>query len=238
MPEQPAIAQLTGLDDTHLVTLSDGHRLQVPVARAFAELQAEARRAGFELAIASSYRSFFRQLAIFNDKVSGLRPVYDDAGQVVLMDRLTAPEQLHAVLRYSALPGGSRHHWGTDLDVYDAAAVSADYALQLSPAEVASGGVFDDLHRWLDERIATGRSSGFFRPYGVDRGGVAPERWHLSYAPLSSSYVNYLTCDALRACWDTLADGAELLLREEIEAHLPQILQRYVAVDPRWCRLP
>ena len=27
---------------------------------------------------------------------------------------------------------------------------------------------------------------GFFRPYTTDRGGVAPEPWHLSYAPVAA----------------------------------------------------
>ena len=48
--------QLTGLDESHLVTLPDGHRLQGAVASAFAALQVDARQAGFELAIASSFR--------------------------------------------------------------------------------------------------------------------------------------------------------------------------------------
>ncbi len=43
--------QLTGQDDTHLITLPDGHRLQPEVASAFAALQADARQAGFELGI-------------------------------------------------------------------------------------------------------------------------------------------------------------------------------------------
>ena len=51
---------------------------------------------------------------------------------------------------FSALPGASRHHWGTDIDVYDANAVSSDYVVQLSLKEVGSGGVFDSLHKWLD----------------------------------------------------------------------------------------
>ena len=38
-------------------------------------------------------------------------------------------------MRWSAIPGSSRHHWGTDLDVYDAAAVTPDYQVQLTPQE-------------------------------------------------------------------------------------------------------
>jgi len=230
------LKQLTGREESHLVQLPCGHRLQEEVARAFSALQADARRDGFDLAIASSYRSFARQLAIWNGKASGARPVLDDLGQPVKMAALPARKQLHAILRYSAIPGTSRHHWGTDLDVYDLAAVPADYAVQLSPQEVAAGGVFDPLHCWLDERMAAGESRGFYRPYASDRGGVAPERWHLSYAPLSTGYATLLTGDLLASCWDCQQVGDQgLLLHEEIAAALPGIMARYIVVPQGWC---
>jgi LAS superfamily LD-carboxypeptidase LdcB len=227
--------QLTGQDEDHLVTLPCGNRLQQEVAFAFAALQADARAAGFELAIASSYRSFARQLAIWNGKARGERMVHDDSGQPIAMSSLAPQQRLHAILRFSAIPGSSRHHWGTDLDVFDAAALPADYRLQLSPQEVAPGGMFDALHRWLDRRMKAGESHGFFRPYAHDRGGVAPERWHLSYAPMAAGCELQLNRECLLACWDDGGDGEELLLRAEIEAELPAILARYVQVAEGWC---
>ena len=235
MVDELKARQLSGIDDSHLVTLDSGHRLQEEVAESFAALQGDARAAGFELAIASSFRSFYRQLHIWNAKASGTRPVHDDCGQSVAMAGLPAREQMHAILRYSAIPGTSRHHWGTDLDVYDAAAIAPDYCLQLSPGEVASGGVFDPLHCWLDERMAAGQSHGFYRPYATDRGGVAPERWHLSYAPLSVDCALLLNCDLLRSCWDLAQADEPLLLRATIESDLQQIMARYVAVGEDWC---
>ena len=230
------LKQLTGQDESHLVQLPCGHRLQEAAAQAFAALQLDARRAGFELAIASSYRSFTRQLAIWNGKASGTRLVHDDRGQPVEMAALSASDQLHAILRYSAIPGTSRHHWGTDLDVYNLAAVPADYAVQLSPQEVAAGGVFDSLHCWLDERMAAGESRGFYRPYASDRGGVAPERWHLSYAPRSTVYAALLTDEVLASCLDCQQAGdGGVLLREEIAAQLADIMARFIAVPDGWC---
>ena len=220
--------QLTGLDDSHLVTLPCGHRLQRVVAEAFGKLQADARRAGFELAIASGFRSFERQLLIFNQKAAGLRPVHDDAGCAVAMAELAPPEQLRAILRFSALPGTSRHHWGTDLDIYDAAAVGADYRVRLEPEEVAPGGVFDAMHCWLDERIAAGKSHGFYRPYAEARGGVAPERWHISYGPLAGDCARQLTRELLVSCWECEPEAAGLLLKEEIERALPEIMKNYI----------
>lgn len=227
--------QLTGLDDSHLVTRPDGHQLQREVAQAFTALQAAAHEAGFTLAIASSFRSFSRQLAIWNGKASGTRPVYDDEGREVPMAQLSTREKLHAILRFSAIPGTSRHHWGTDLDVFDAAAMPPGYQLQLSPQEVAPGGLFDPLHCWLDEQMAAGESHGFYRPYAEDRGGVAAERWHLSYAPLSVECAQRCDGTLLAACWGRAEAGEGLLLQEAIEADLEGILARYVAVPDGWC---
>jgi LAS superfamily LD-carboxypeptidase LdcB len=228
-------AQLTGVDDSHLVTLPDGHRLCPAVAEAFAALQRDAREAGFELAIASSFRSFERQRAIWNAKACGARAVHDDAGCAVDLGRLTPAQRLQAILRFSALPGASRHHWGTDLDVFDAAAVAPGYRVQLSPQEVAEDGVFGPLHRWLDARMAAGESHGFYRPYGEDRGGVAPERWHLSHAPSSLGCAQRVDAQALLACWRRELAPGELLLEEEIARRLPELVARYVTVAPGWC---
>lgn len=227
--------ELVGLDDSRLIELAGGQRLLPPVAAAFTQLQADAAVAGFDLSIASSYRSFWRQLAIFNGKASGERPIHDDEGRAVAAAELSAGEQLAAILRFSALPGTSRHHWGTDLDVFDAAALQGGAQVQLTPQEVAPGGVFDALHCWLDERIAVGDSYGFFRPYATDRGGVAKERWHLSYAPIALDCARSLSEQSLKQCWKEALIDKQLLLRDEIERDLPALLRRYVEIPEGWC---
>lgn len=227
--------QLTGLDESHLVTLDGGFRLQAEAAQAFAALTDDARAAGFDLAVASGFRCFARQLAIWNGKAGGERPVHDDQGRPLAVMALAPRQRLFAILRFSAIPGTSRHHWGTDLDVYDAAAMPPDYRVQLTPQEVAPGAIFDPLHRWLDERMAAGASHGFFRPYALDRGGVAPERWHLSYAPLAGDCARLVSAQLLRECWASEPGGEPLLLAKEIVAELPQILDRFVTVPDGWC---
>ena len=143
-------------------------------------LREEASHAGFDLSITSAYRSFERQLAIFNAKAKGEKTILDEKGQILNSNSLTDEEKLFAILRWSAIPGSSRHHWGTDLDVYDKKAIPSDYRLQLIPQEFESGGPFSPLHNWLDERMKES-SFPFFRPYSEDRDGVSPERWHLSH---------------------------------------------------------
>jgi LAS superfamily LD-carboxypeptidase LdcB len=132
-------------------------------------------------------------------------------------------------MRFSALPGLSRHHWGSDIDVYDAAALPDGYRLQLTLAETQAEGPFAALHRWLDERIAANRSYGFYRPYAVDLGGIAPEPWHLSYAPLAQHYESLLQTPLLYQRLNT----EPILLKEYLLTVLPQLLQRYgLAVTP------
>lgn len=227
------LEQLTGLSESHLIAMPCGNRMQEQAATAFARLQGDAFDAGYQLAVSSSFRSFERQAAIWNGKACGARSVHDDTGAPIDIDQLSGRQLLHAILRFSALPGTSRHHWGTDVDVYDVAAVDTGYAVQLTPQEVGPGGFFDAFHCWLDERIAVDESHGFFRPYAHDNGGVAVERWHLSYAPISVSCAGQLCAAVINQCWNDWQ--GEILLRNELQAELPDIIQRYLAVDESWC---
>jgi LAS superfamily LD-carboxypeptidase LdcB len=221
-------AILTGRDTSELCAAPDVARLGAPVHRLvvepFVALRDAAAAAGFDLAILSGFRSFEQQLSIWNRKATGQRAVLDSAAQPLELASLGERELVFAILRWSALPGASRHHWGTDIDVYDAAAVPPGYEVELIPAETDPGGMFGPLHAWLDHRIATRTSFGFYRPYNVDRGGVAPERWHLSYAPLASTLLRQLTPERLRAAIET----ADLRLKEVVLTSLDEIHERFV----------
>jgi LAS superfamily LD-carboxypeptidase LdcB len=207
-------------------------RLQAEVIDAYQQLRGDAAQAGFDLRIASGFRDFSRQLVIWNGKVDGSRPIVDDAGRVIDPQGLAAWRCVQYILRFSALPGTSRHHWGTDMDVFDKAAMPADYQLQLTVAETRDTGPFAELHRWLDERITADKSYGFFRPYAQDLGGVSPEPWHLSYAPLAQTYSQLWNPHSLyqRLHRESIGHQAFLLMA------LPQIIQRYVMAftPPPW----
>ena len=189
--------QLTGKSESHLFE-SDGLRLHADALEAFLQLSRYASDAGFDLRIASGFRSFDRQLKIWNEKLSGKRKVLNDCGQYVDIDSLAGLDQLTAILRFTAMPGASRHHWGTDIDIYDASAMPNIDQLQLIAAEVANDGVFAAMHEWLDEQIISGKSCGFVRPYSKDLGGVAVERWHLSYEPVALECQQQLSVQLLQ----------------------------------------
>lgn len=190
----------------------------------FTELNRLAGQAGYDLAIASGYRSFSRQLLIWNDKAAGKRPLYDSEGRLIKPGSLDGWPLVEAILRWSALPGGSRHHWGTDIDIYDRSAVAADYAVQLSVAEVADNGLFGPLHNYLDKLMAADQALGFYRPYEHDNGGISPERWHLSYAPLADRYQHELNLDALVE----VVSASPLLLKNVILDNIEEIFQRFI----------
>ena len=201
-------------------------------AAAFERLQRRARAAGWGLSVASGYRSFDRQLAIFNAKALGSRPVLDDDGSALKRSRFSQSDWLHAILRFSALPGTSRHHWGTDFDIWDPSAVQSQYKLLLEANEYKEGGVFSGVSCWLDELMARDDAEGFFRPYAQDSGGVAPEPWHISYRPSANKLRPLVTAERLRHVWSmgSSDDGPEALcFREQIMLEVEPLLTRYVA---------
>jgi LAS superfamily LD-carboxypeptidase LdcB len=225
--------ELTGRCSTHVREVPELgcilHAQAVPQALA---MRAAARTAGIELAIVSSFRDFDRQVAIWNAKYSGERALLGRDGRALAPAQMSESALIDAILIWSALPGASRHHWGTDVDVVDRAAVAPDYRPQLVPAEFDSHGPFARLDAWLAANMAT---FGFFRPYTTDRGGVQPEPWHLSFAAVAQPALAALTPQVLSAA---LA-ASSMRGREAVLARLPEIYSRYVtAIDPPPVSLP
>ncbi|MBD2858846.1 M15 family metallopeptidase [Spongiibacter sp. KMU-158] len=218
-------ALLLGQDEP-LMVCHMGRVMHPDLVAPLTALQTDAEREGFDLRVVSGFRSFERQLAIWNAKAQGQRPLYDEHGELLDFASLSEEAVLWAILRWSALPGASRHHWGSDIDIYDAAAVAEDYQVQLSPEEVADDGVFGPMHQWLDTRLGIGAGYGFFRPYDEDRGGVAPERWHLSFAPLSARCEHARNKKVLRAA----IEAADIQLKDLVLKHFDDIFERYVDV--------
>ncbi|WP_024912708.1 M15 family metallopeptidase, partial [Chania multitudinisentens] len=214
----------TGRSAEHLAVLSGNHRLQPAAVEAFRAMQQAAKAAGFDLQPASTFRDFDRQLAIWNGKFCGERPVLDKDSQPIDITSLSAAERCEAILRWSALPGASRHHWGSDLDIYAPSLLPAGKKLQLEPWEYQEGGYFYPLNQWITEHMA---DFGFYRPFTEDKGGVAVEPWHLSYRPLAQEAERLLTPALLLASWqDKEVAGVQWLTH-----HLPSIFSRFIHVE-------
>ena len=214
---------LTGRSTAHLSELCGPHRLQAEAVDAFHALQSAASQAGFTLQPASTFRDFSRQLAIWNGKFRAERPVLDSNSQPVDVSLLGDAERGELILRWSALPGASRHHWGSDLDIYDPNLLPEGSKLQLEPWEYEQGGYFYPLTQWLTENMAT---FGFYRPFSHDSGGVAVEPWHLSYRPLAEQCEHLLTPEVLKQDWI----GQDLAGYAWITSQLERIFQQYVII--------
>ena len=214
--------QLTGRSRSHIVDVPvPPCSLHHAVVAPFMALRAAAAADGIDLVPISSFRDFNRQLTIWNGKCRGERELRGSGGVVLDAKSLDEDALVSTILHWSALPGASRHHWGTDMDVIDAAAMPAGYRPRLETEEFAHGGVFSRLDKWLAERSA---ELGFYRPYASYRGGFQPEPWHLSYAPVAAQALQQFSVQLLQEALDASDVAASAAVRRA----LPRIVETYV----------
>ena len=139
---------------------------------AFLEMKEAAAKEGIDIKIVSSYRSFDRQVNIFERKYMNYT---DNEGMEPL-------ESIDKIIEYSTIPGTSRHHWGTEIDIIDGNGKAEGDVLVAEKFE--EDGPYAKLKAWMDENS---EQFGFYIVYTDDpkRRGFKYEPWHYSYAPLS-----------------------------------------------------
>ena len=226
-------AQVLGVTDQHIHYFDNKTRLRMPPASntkalgihklMFSDYQAlvsKANESAIEINIASGFRSFERQLLIWNNKFIGKTPIKNSNGETVNITQLSDIAIIEAILLFSALPGASRHHWGCDIDIY-APNLLGSKKLQLEPWEYDATGPMAILSSWLVDNAG---EYGFYFPYDSFRGGVAAEPWHLSYAPLAKQYQDVFNIESLK----TLLSNTNIAGKETILSHLPNIFTRYI----------
>lgn len=199
----------------------EGYPVDKKVLPFYNKLKEILAKDGFRLRMESAYRPFERQLSIWNRKASGELKLLDAQG--LPMERPQDEEQLmFAILTWSALPGASRHHLGSDLDVVDGNACPEGYEVELTPAECE--GMFAPFHNRLSELIESGESAGFKRVFVPGRGKIQPEKWHIAHLPTSRRYLENFSLGRLRqiyektniACKSALLDNLEQLAKDFI----------------------
>ncbi|WP_281540903.1 M15 family metallopeptidase [Maribacter aestuarii] len=164
-----SVVELMGKSDIQLY--GKDINLRKEAHDAFLEMKKAAYNDGIDLKIVSSYRNFQRQERIFERKFI----TYTDEG----MEPLAAIDK---IIEYSTIPGTSRHHWGTDIDIVDGyRKVDGDV---LVPEKFGVGGPYEDFKKWMDENSET---YDYHLVYTDEpkRRGFKYEPWHYSYAPLS-----------------------------------------------------
>lgn len=219
--------ELTGRARTHVRESAElGCAAHEAALAPLLAMRAASRSEGIELAVVSGYRDLGRQVAIWNAKFRGERPLVDRDGRVLERARLADRAAIDAILTWSALPGASRHHWGSDFDVIDRARLCPGSRIELVREQFAPGGAFVQLSAWLDENAAR---FGFFRPYATDRGGIGPEPWHLSFAPIAGPALAQLSLEVLAEAVATSSMDA----RDQVLMRLAELYRRYViSIDP------
>lgn len=214
-----ALPHLYGLSSAHLVEYC-GFQLETETAIAFDKMRIAAAKDGIAIEICSAFRDFDRQQLIWNAKASGKRVLLDSDSKPVDVDK-KSPEQIIAlILLWSALPGTSRHHWGTDIDVFDSNTISKAN-LQLISQEYASNGPCHQLYSWL---VQNAPQFGFYFPFQHGLSGVSAEPWHLSYYPVAKGFVDSFDTQILRK----ILLNSSVLYKELLSNNLESLAQEYV----------
>jgi len=162
------------LSDLGIPTNKWPHRLRREAAQALAELYAAFRKEHPKAPfwVQSSTRSFDDQKYIWNSKWTGKTEVNGRNLARAITDPLKRAVE---ILKYSSMPGTSRHHWGTDFD------------LNVLSDEYFEKGEGKALYLWMSRNA---HRFGFCQPYPAGRNaGYREEKWHWSYAPLARIFL-------------------------------------------------
>lgn len=153
------------LDDQYTGGSAKGAYLRKETYEAFVRMAEAAKQDGVNLVIISATRNYLQQKAIWERKW-----VNDKESK-------TDVDRAKKILLYSSMPGSSRHHWGTDMD------------LNNLNNEYFDSGEGLKIYEWLK---AHAHEYGFCQPYTAKtdgRTGYEEERWHWSYTPLSIPFL-------------------------------------------------
>jgi len=158
-------------------TISDSKiYLRQEAYKSFLKMEKVASSEGISLKIISGFRNFIYQKSIWEKKWNGDVLVDGKNLKKSIPDEL---ERAKKILEYSAMPGTSRHHWGTEIDMNNADPAYFD-------SEKGKKG-----YDWLVENAS---KFGFCQPYNKksdsERTGYSEEKWHWSYFPISKELIN------------------------------------------------
>ena len=134
--------------------------------QAYRKMYYAAKKCGVDLNLISTTRSFAYQRGIWERKWRSDQ-----------YSKFPDKERCLEIMKYSAMPGASRHHWGTDVDLND---------LNNSYFNAGKG---KEVYEWLQTHAA---SFGFYQPYTSKEGGrtgYEEEKWHWTYLPLSQKLL-------------------------------------------------
>lgn len=198
-------SQLTGKGGLDLIG-DNQQLLQRDVWNAFLKMKKAAMKDKINIQVVSGFRSYDRQKQIYESKYAS----YTQQG-------LTPTQSIAKIIEYSTIPGTSRHHWGTDMDIIDANQPQPTSVLE--EENYHGNGVYTKMKKWLDEHS---ESFGFYEVYTnkEDRKGFNYEPWHFSYKPISVLMLEEFLClDFEEIIGNEKLSGQTVLSNEFIEAY-------------------
>jgi zinc D-Ala-D-Ala carboxypeptidase len=152
-----------------------GRYLRKDAFDCFVEMATAAQKAGHYLIIKSATRNFENQKTIWEKKWNGTTILEDNTKASNITDPVKRAKK---ILLYSSMPGTSRHHWGTDIDI------------NAFINEYFENGKGKELYEWMQ---AHAHEYGFCQVYNsksVRANGYNEEKWHWSYMPVASKILD------------------------------------------------
>ena len=134
---------------------------------AYNKMYLAAKKDGILLKVISASRTFEEQSWIWEDKWKTNRSKFESENALSLY-----------IMQYSAMPGTSRHHWGTEVD------------LNSTSESYFTSGYGLKVYNWLSQNAA---AYGFCQSYNVKGTGrdtgYNEEMWHWSYYSLANGFL-------------------------------------------------
>ena len=199
---------LIGMDDSRIV--SDTILLEKETYSAFVKMKDAAEKDGIIIKLVSGFRDFYRQQMIWNNKYKKFTNEFS----------LDGPTAIKEIIRFSTIPGTSRHHWGTEIDIIDKNFENERDLLISKKYE--EGGIFNSLKKWMDKNS---KRFGFYIVYDDDsnRPGFEYEPWHYTYKPISDLYQReFLKLNLKSIISKTKFEGKEFINDEFIKKYIDE----------------
>ena len=196
---------LQGIKNPNLV--GDTIKLEKNTFNAFNKMQIAAKNDGVDLKIASAHRGYNRQKNIWNTKFKKFTTEF----------KLKPSQAVYEIIRFSTIPGTSRHHWGTEIDIIDSNYPDEEDVLISKKFE--KNGIFFKVKNWLN---INSEKFGFYITYNNDpnRKGFEYEPWHYSYAPISKKMLSlFLKSDLKKVIKKEEIKGSEYFTDDFIEKY-------------------
>tara|TARA_Y100000992_G_scaffold297021_1_gene260041 strand:+ start:523 stop:1236 length:714 start_codon:yes stop_codon:yes gene_type:complete len=197
---------LLGIEHSNLV--GDSIKLEKNTFIAMEKMRKAALLDGVKIKVVSGFRDFERQKQIWNRKFK----------KFTTENNLSDLDAIKEIIRFSTIPGTSRHHWGTEIDVID-----EDFKNEknlLISKKYEEGGIFEKLKKWMDNNS---QKFGFYLTYddNINRKGFEYEPWHYSYLPESKRYLkSFLKIDIVEIISKVDIQGKELFNEKFISDYI------------------